>query len=252
MPRNISRASIPRVQFKRLSRRRVLQVLTSLGVGTTVFRRALAAETQASGSVTPEMIQQAEWIAGIELKPEARTSTARALIRALRDFQQLRSIKLDNSVPPALVFSPTPAEPPAAPPHRGQVRLADSTAPARPASDEDLAFLPVTALAALIRTRQVTSTELTKLYLDRLRRYDGVLKCVITYTDELALKQAERADREIATGQYRGPWRPTWSCTRARRSGPSRPKECRATVRDIGRRRSRDRHRATVCGRAPQ
>jgi hypothetical protein len=176
-----------------------------MGVGTAVFRRALAAETQATGSVTAEMIQQAEWIAGIELKPEDRTSTARALIRALRDFQQLRSIKLDNGVPPALIFNPTPGEPPAAAPNRGHIRLADSAAPARPASDEDLAFLPVTALAALVRTRQVTSTELTKLYLDRLRRYDPALKCVITYTDELALKQADRADREIAAGQYRGP-----------------------------------------------
>src|SRR5262245_34497402 len=106
MPRNTPRTSIGRVQPKPLSRRRILQVLTSLGVGTTVFRRALAAETQGAGSVTAEMIQQAEWIAGIELKPEDRTSTARALVRALRDFQQLRSIKLDNSVPPALVFHP--------------------------------------------------------------------------------------------------------------------------------------------------
>ena len=63
----------------------------------------------------------------------------------------------------------------------------------------------MTALAALIRTRQVTSLELTKLYLSRLRQYDPVLRCVITYTDDLALKQAERADREIAAGQYRGP-----------------------------------------------
>src|SRR5262249_51646634 len=102
------------------------------------------------------------------------------------------------------VFHPAPAEPPVAA-SRGQVRLADTAAPARPTSDEDLAFLPVASLAALIRARQVTSTELTKLYLDRLRRYDPVLKCVITYTDELAIKQAERADREIAAGQYRGP-----------------------------------------------
>src|SRR5262245_57629300 len=207
MPRNVPRASarLSKSNRPRLSRRRILQVLTSLGVGTTVFHRALAAETQAAGSVTPEMIQQAEWIAGIELKPEDRQSTARALVRALRDFQQLRSVKLENNVAPALFFNPTPTEPPAAATSRGQVRLSESHGPARPASDDDLAFLPVTTLAALLRTRQVTSQELTKLYLDRLRRYDGVLKCVVTYTDELAEKQAERADREIAAGQYRGP-----------------------------------------------
>ena len=65
--------------------------------------------------------------------------------------------------------------------------------------------MSVTALAALVRTRRVTSLELTRLYLARLRRYDPMLQCVVTYTEELALKQAERADREIAAGQYRGP-----------------------------------------------
>jgi Asp-tRNA(Asn)/Glu-tRNA(Gln) amidotransferase A subunit family amidase len=57
----------------------------------------------------------------------------------------------------------------------------------------------------------VTSVELTRLYLARLRKYDGLLKRVVSYTDELALMQAERADRELAEGRYRGslhgiPW----------------------------------------------
>ena len=65
--------------------------------------------------------------------------------------------------------------------------------------------MSVMALAALVRTRRVTSLELTRLYLARLRRYDPVLRCVVTYTEELALKQAERADQEIAAGKYRGP-----------------------------------------------
>jgi Asp-tRNA(Asn)/Glu-tRNA(Gln) amidotransferase A subunit family amidase len=57
----------------------------------------------------------------------------------------------------------------------------------------------------LIRTKQISSVELTKLYLERLHRYDPILKCVITFTDELALKQAAQADRELASGRYRGP-----------------------------------------------
>jgi Asp-tRNA(Asn)/Glu-tRNA(Gln) amidotransferase A subunit family amidase len=85
------------------------------------------------------------------------------------------------------------------------VRWTHAPALERPKSDDDLAFLSVTSLAALVRSRQVTSMELTRLYLARLRRYDSVLHCVVTYTEELALKQAERADREIAAGQYRGP-----------------------------------------------
>ena len=65
--------------------------------------------------------------------------------------------------------------------------------------------LPVTKLAGLLRTRKVSSVELTKLYLARLKQYDPVLHCVVTLTEKTALKQAEQADREIAAGRYRGP-----------------------------------------------
>jgi Asp-tRNA(Asn)/Glu-tRNA(Gln) amidotransferase A subunit family amidase len=157
------------------------------------------------GKVTPEMIQQAEWIAGVELKAEDRDSAAKGLSRALAGLKRLRAVKLDNSVPPALLFNPAPAKSPPESNSRGHARPVEAPAIERPATDDDLAFLPVTALAALVRTRQVTSLELTKLYLNRLRRFDPILKCVITYTDDLAMRQAERADRELAAGQYRGP-----------------------------------------------
>ena len=75
----------------------------------------------------------------------------------------------------------------------------------RPADLEDAAFMPVTQLAELIRSRQVTSLELTEMYLRRLKRYDPALVCVAAYTEELAIKQATRADEEIARGLYRGP-----------------------------------------------
>ena len=75
----------------------------------------------------------------------------------------------------------------------------------RPENLEEAAFYPVTQLAELIRTRQVTSLELTEMYLARLKRYDPALKCVAAYTEELAIAQATRADDEIARGLYRGP-----------------------------------------------
>ncbi|HXI29308.1 MAG TPA: amidase, partial [Vicinamibacterales bacterium] len=74
-----------------------------------------------------------------------------------------------------------------------------------PRSDEDLAFLPVTRLSRLIEGRRITSTDLTTLYLARLKRYDAQLHCVVTLTEELALRQARQADEEIAAGRYRGP-----------------------------------------------
>ncbi len=199
---------MPRDQnTNKLPRRRVLKVLGSLGVGSAVFRRALAAQVQETGMVTPEMVQQAEWVAGLQLKPEDREAAARGLKQALDNFKKLRAVTLDNSVPPAVLFNPAPCSltQPSATRSRSASGTYPETAPQRPATDEDLAFLPVAQLAALIRARQVTSQELTKLYLSRLRRYDPVLRCVVTYTEELALNQAERADREIAAGQYRGP-----------------------------------------------
>ena len=110
-------------------------------------------------------------------------------------------------VPPALAFVPAPGL-------RGRPRASAATQaspdrverpPPKPDTDEGLAFLPVTELSALVRSRQVTSTELTKLYLARLKRFDPLLKCVITLTEDLALKQASKADAEMAAGIYRGP-----------------------------------------------
>src|SRR5262249_29359618 len=102
-------------------------------------------------------------------------------------------------------FIPAPWLPPAEDKIRGTVEPIAGAAPKRPAAEEDLAFLPLTALAALVRAKQVTSTELTKLYLARLKKYDPARKCVVTLTEELALKQADAADRDIAAGRYRGP-----------------------------------------------
>jgi Asp-tRNA(Asn)/Glu-tRNA(Gln) amidotransferase A subunit family amidase len=187
------------------NRRQILKALAAAGVGSAVFRRALAAEAEGAVTVTPEMIRQAEWIAGLKLSEEDRRTTAQAVQQALRDFQTLRRVPLDNSIPPALVFQPATSQPAAEGQPRGTVSLSTDAAPKRPDSAETLAFLPITSLAALIRTRQISSVELTKLYLQRLRQYDPALHCVVNLTDDLALKQAEQADREIAAGRYRGP-----------------------------------------------
>jgi Asp-tRNA(Asn)/Glu-tRNA(Gln) amidotransferase A subunit family amidase len=187
------------------TRRRLLQFLAGLGVGSVVFRRALAAAADKAPTVTADMVKQAEWIAGLKLSDEDRKTLAESLNRQQHDFQAMRAVKLANRVPPALSFHPAPWLPPSTEPVRRGAEPIVQAAPKRPDNDADLAFLPVTALAALVRTRQVSSAELTKLYLDRLRKYDPVLRCVVNYTEDVARKQAEQADREIAAGRYRGP-----------------------------------------------
>ena len=198
----------------RPSRRGVLATLASLGVGSTVFARAVAAQAESAPGVTTEMIRQAEWIAGLELSDDDREKMLRRLNREAKGLEKLRAVSIDNSVPPALTFHPgmptkgveQPASQPAA-----VVRDSGAGPSERPRTDEDLAFLSLAELAELVRTRRVSSVELTRLYLDRLLRFDPVLKCVITLLEEPALEQAAHADREIAAGNYRGslhgiPW----------------------------------------------
>jgi Asp-tRNA(Asn)/Glu-tRNA(Gln) amidotransferase A subunit family amidase len=187
------------------TRRQVFRLLAGLGVGSAVFQRALAAQAEQAAEITPEMIQQAEWVAGLKLSEDERKAILGGLRQTQREFKTMRAVKLGNHVPPAVAFQPAPWLPPAESTGRGAAAPTARAVPKRPDKPEDLAFLSVTALAALVRARQVSSVELTKLYLERLHKYDPVLRCVVTYTDDLALKQAERADKEIAAGRYRGP-----------------------------------------------
>ncbi len=185
-------------------RRAVLKALAGLGIGGGTFGRALAAQAEKAPRVTVEMIKQAEWVAGIELSDAERTSTQRALDRTLSELDELRKVPVGYDVPPALAFFAEPPRP-AAVVARGSVALPRALDVKRPASDEELAFLSVAELALLLRARKVTSTELTHLYLERLKRFDPLLKCVVTYTEALALEQAKKADAEIAAGHDRGP-----------------------------------------------
>lgn len=188
-----------------LTRRKLLQTLGGLGIGSAVFQRALAAQVEKGALVTPEMIQQAEWIAGLQLSEADRKALTGSLTQLLRDFATLRKVKLDPSVPPAVQFHPVGWHATVAGQARGTVTLTESAAPTRPDSPAGLAFLPVSEVAPLLRTRQVSSVELTRLALQRLKQYNPALLCVVTLTEEVALQQAEQADREIAAGHYRGP-----------------------------------------------
>lgn len=148
-------------------------------------------------------IVSAERIIGLSFTDAERDSMLRDLVDNLASFAKLRGVALDNAVAPSLAFDPFPRgwTPPA-----GKDRFAASRPRAldRPRDLEDLAFRPVRDLAELVRTRKVTSVELTTMYLDRLKRYGPKLECVVTLTEERALEAARRADAEIARGRYRG------------------------------------------------
>lgn len=117
---------------------------------------------------------------------------------------QWRSIEKPNGLAPATVFDPRlPGVEYAA--QTDSVTLFDEPMADRAASADDVAFASIKQLAHWMETGQLTSTELTGLYLDRIGRYDGQLQSFITVTPELALQQAAEADRERQAGRVRGP-----------------------------------------------
>ncbi|MFN8486488.1 MAG: amidase [Caldilineaceae bacterium] len=167
----------------------------------------MTTNTSTEAPLTSAVIAEAEKVIGLTFTDAERALMIDGLQERLVEYEQLRAIPIENSVAPALVFAPQQALAPklqldltARP-----LTLGVTPTPQRPSNLEEVAFYPVTQLAKLIETRQVTALELTQMYLARLKRYDPVLQCVVTLTEELALAQAARADAEIANGHYRGP-----------------------------------------------
>jgi Asp-tRNA(Asn)/Glu-tRNA(Gln) amidotransferase A subunit family amidase len=119
-------------------------------------------------------------------------------------FEALHRFAFSNDVPPALLFNPIPVGMKFET-HRRKFKLSPPGKVKLPANLDALAFYSVGELAALIKTRQITSERLTRFYLERLKKYGPKLECVVTLTEDLALQQAKRADAEIAAGKYRGP-----------------------------------------------
>jgi Asp-tRNA(Asn)/Glu-tRNA(Gln) amidotransferase A subunit family amidase len=189
-----------------LNRRRFFECLSSMGLGSTLMPDALTIAAQDAETVTVEMIEAAQKIAGVVFTREEQQSIVTRLNATrgyVAGFRFLRAANLGNSAQPAIVFNPVP--PGRALPAGRRFLNRRQPVVSRPSTNEALAFLPVTHLAKLVETRQVKPSELTELYLSRLTRYDPTLHCVVSLTADLARAQAKQADDEIAAGRYRGP-----------------------------------------------
>ena len=154
-------------------------------------------------------VASAEKLAGLTLSVSERDSLLSTVNQRVEQYRSLREVALPNHTPFPLLYDPLPAgmNPPRG---RDQFKFNDVKV-LRPDNLEACAFMTVPELAHLIRTRQVTSEALTRMYIDRLKRYQDQLQCVVTITEELAIQQARKADMEIARGQYKGllhgiPW----------------------------------------------
>ncbi|MCJ7582192.1 MAG: amidase [Candidatus Aminicenantes bacterium] len=155
-------------------------------------------------NITTNDIKAYEKIIGLEFSRNERKMMLNDIRSSTRNYQNLRKIEIPNSTPPAILFNPLVPGLKIDKERKPFLYTEDETISV-PENFEDLAFYPVTALAQLIKTQKITSTQLTELYLNRLKKYGPLLECVITLTEDLAMEQARKADKEIASGKYRGP-----------------------------------------------
>jgi Asp-tRNA(Asn)/Glu-tRNA(Gln) amidotransferase A subunit family amidase len=187
-------------------RRRFLAYFSGIGMGSSLLPGVLWAQMPQDSTpprVTDEMLKSALAISGLTFSDEDRKAVLQGVNRSLTSFEEVRKLEIPNDVAPPFYFSPIV---PGMKVNRTREPLHFS-APVvkRPANLEDVAFWPIVQLAQLIKTKQVTSLELTQMYLGRLHKYNDKLNCVVTFLDEVAIAQAKAADAEIASGKYKGP-----------------------------------------------
>jgi len=156
-----------------------------------------------SQSITKENIENSEKIIGLDFTDAERDTMLSTLDEQLTNYVNIHKVEINNNIPSAILFNPIPVgfE---FPKEQKPIKFSDYTYTKLPSDKNELAFFSVGELSELIKTKQITSTDLTKFFLNRLKKYDHILHCVITLTEERALKQAKLMDEEIAAGNYRG------------------------------------------------
>src|SRR6202795_5088523 len=190
---------------KTVDRRHFMGYFAGVGLGSTLFPGVLWGKIAAGADITVETIASAEECGGIHVRPDERELMLDGLKQQEQRIEALHKVTLPNSVSPAIVFDPLPPGKKIAPEARRPMVRSKVAHRAVPADLDELAFLPVTELSELVRRKRITSVQLTQMYLARLKKYDPILKCVISLTEDRAFAQAHAADAEIRRGKYRGP-----------------------------------------------
>jgi Asp-tRNA(Asn)/Glu-tRNA(Gln) amidotransferase A subunit family amidase len=225
-------------ELRSLSRRSVLRALTALGVGSIAFRRALAVQVHEKGGITAEMIKQAEWIAGLELEEGERELIAKSLEGNLKSAERIRQQDIDFGVVPAQVFRPDLFYSQARSTNELRANHVVSTDPATvqvawsvgsnvaKIGESDIPFASIQQQADLLASKHLSSSELTQIYLTRIKQYDSQLKSIVSLLEEHALQLAKESDQRRAERRSRGildgipwlakdiiaipPWKTTW------------------------------------------
>ncbi len=162
------------------------------------------AQVSEKNPINKKMIESAEGIIGLEFTDAERDSMLSDLYDNLNSYKYIHEFGLDNSVMPAVQFNPIPVgfE---FPEGESEIMLSDYSDTKMPDDEDELAFYSIGQLGHLIKTKQISSVELTRFFIDRLEEYGPKLECVITLTEDFALARARKCDGEIAAGNYKGP-----------------------------------------------
>lgn len=189
-----------------LDRRAFLAVCSRLGLTSTLLPGVLWAMAEDKPKITREMIDNAARIADVPIADEYKNMMLDDLNGYAEGFAEIYKLHLKNEVAPAVIFDPVlPGMKFETERRPLKISTAPNVAGSAPKNLEEVAFYSVRQLAELVRTKKVSSVALTEMYLERLKRYDPLLKFVISLTAERAMGQAKDADREIGAGKYRGP-----------------------------------------------
>lgn len=169
-------------------------------LGVILLVTAFTFHQQTSG-IQKDWVLDAQNLIGLEFTSPEIDTMLPDLKENLESYEALRKTRLDNQVLPALRFNPFPAN---FKPVTNASKAIFTPLPAVIAAREDYAFMTVHQLASLIKSRKVSSENLTRYFIQRLRDFDPALKCVIHFTEEYALDQAKKMDAELKAGKYRG------------------------------------------------
>lgn len=172
-------------------------------IATVCFGLGAFTTHSVNDKLTIEVVRNAQKLIGLNFSDAQLDSTITDLTGFRESYQRIREQPLTNDIAPAMQFNPLPVG------HRAETKrekfeVERAKGVKMPQEHEELAFYTVPQLAELMRTRQISSEELTVFFLNRLKKYGPTLECVTTLTEELALQQARKADREIKAGKYKG------------------------------------------------
>ena len=174
---------------------KILFITPLLFISSTIF---------CQDTISIKDIPAAERVIGLQFKQAERDSLFDDVKNTVKEFNKMRQYKLDNSVP--LSTWQTPVLPGMS--FNTKQNAVNWTIPVNislPKNKNELAFYSVLQLASLIKNKKISAVELTQFFIDRIKKYGDTLQCVISLTENIAMQQAQQADKEIAAGKYRGP-----------------------------------------------